>query len=503
MSNQWRKRQNNSNPFLSSRAQESSEQTLQEISKVNPEFAKHRSASNGTKPSNNPYLDSTLYDAQHKYGPDANSQFMAHHGIREEHKTHDAHSNGGHATEHRNRRDDGRPNHHEVAPSSTERGRPNRDHDAKSQAQYVRGKLSDLQLSDKDTVTVRDDNPYHPSNFYTEHKDRNTVKELVSSHRKYPKATVPPKKGRTHNQHTASSNGHPQHRADKVQKAQNAPNAQNGHIGDVLDEMDSFFETVEAADVRRDDLNDGHDPYDHGFFVDPHDAEMDAQVRAQYGYGDEEYGHFAGDAEQDRTPTPLDGDDEDVAEDEEEESEHFRQFMADPEAQCPLSPHSVNGGDSNCIEGCERITPSNFHSLKAGDIVSILMENLWTYYKVVSNERNGDDFVAKFESGFASKEESVFIKDGVIAQFVTVWGEQSADQIAICREMEGGDGKEEERELDIVENGWIKLEEDGFTKLHLVVAYEANGGSGKALLKAMGSDVERVVDLNACAYKVL
>jgi len=481
MSNQWRKRQNETNPFLSSQAQESSEKTLEEIAQVNPEFAQRRQQrSNGSsKPSTNPYLDSTLYEAQHEYGPDANSNFMAHHGVRDEHKTHDSnghhvasHSNGnGHHSEHRrHRRADGHPDHHPMD--------SNQDHDAKSQCplNYVRGKLSNLHIADTDTVTVRDDNPYHPANFYTEHKDRATAKELVSNHRKYPKAKVPSKTSR---------------RRQTEDDGQCPPN----EVNDALDDMDAFFETVESTEVPRDD---GHDPYDHGYFVDAHDAEMDAQVRAQYGY------HQDAERDHDLDEALSDGDadgDGDVEED--EVSEHFRQFMADPDAQTPLSPRSTAGGDMNCIEGCERITPSNFGSLQPGDIVSILMENLWTYYKVVSNERNGEDFVAKFESGFASKEESVFIKDGVIAQFVTVWGEQSADQIAICREIVGGDGKEKERVLDIVENGWIKLEEDGFTKLHLVVAFEEASGSGKALLKAMGSDEERIVDLDKCAYKVL
>jgi len=312
------------------------------------------------------------------------------------------------------------------------------------------------------TVTVKDDNPYHPSNFYKEKEDRDTAKQLIQSHRKYPKATVPTRKGH-HHQHK-KPNGH--YHDDE----------QNEVDDGVLDEMDAFFETVEA--------DGGHDPQavfengTYGHFVDGVSA-MDA--------GDE-YGQIEQFSDEDEM---------------DEVSDHFRQFMADPDSQCPQSPDSQRssggGGDSNCIEGCERITPSNFHTMRSGDLVSILMENLWTYYKVVSNERNGDDYVAKFESGFASKEESVYIKGGVISKYVTVWGEQTDDQIAICREIGGNDDDEQENALDIVENGWVKMEDDG--KLHLVVAYEPS--SGIALLRAMGSNKERTADLNKCTYKVL
>merc|ERR1719464_1347108 len=76
--------------------------------------------------------------------------------------------------------------------------------------------------------------------------------------------------------------------------------------------------------------------------------------------------------------------------------------------------------------------------MRAGDVVSMLMSNLWTYYRVVRVEENGGALVGKFESGFASAdpEESVYIKHGAISRFVTVWAEQTAApaQYTICRE---------------------------------------------------------------------
>lgn len=253
-------------------------------------------------------------------------------------------------------------------------------------------------------------------------------------------------------------------------------------VDGVLDEMDAFFETVEADGVHHDE----HAVFENGNYGHFVDGVSAMAAGDEMGHIE----HFT--------------DEEDVEEDEMDEvSEHFRQFMVDPDTLCPQSPdsnRSSGGFGSNCIPGCERITPSNFHTLKRGDLVSVLMENLWTYYKVVSNERNGDDYVAKFESGFASKEESVYIKGGVISKYLTVWGEQTDDQIFICREIDGGnDEMKQNNALDIVENGWIKMEDDG--KLHLVVAYEPS--SGVALLKAMGSNKERTVDLNNCAFKVL
>lgn len=333
-------------------------------------------------------------------------------------------------------------------------------HGAKSH--YVHGKLSDLQSgNDGFTFTVKDDNPYHPSNFYKE--DKETAKHLIKAHRKYPKAKVP-KKSRKH-----SRNAH----------TENTQNDCNEY--DAIDDMESFFESIEADNTPHDAV----DVYANGHFVDAMDgmANMDLAEPLEVMNGNHE------DLEQMHSEEELD----------DEASEHFREFMADPDAQSagPMSPRST--GDSNCIEGCQRIMPSNFHTMKPGDVVSILVDNLWTYYKVKSNEQNGDDYVAVFESGFASKDESVFIRDGVISKYMTVWGEQSEDAVAICREIDGKDDEEEKSGLGVVENGWIKLEEDG--KLHLVVQYEAS--SGMAQLKAMGTNVERIVDLNKCGYKML
>jgi len=467
----WRKRKGNSNPFLSSEAQESSDRTLEEISQVNPEFAKHRKPKRGGTASHNPYVDPSLYEAQNEYGPDANSQFLANHGVqrsnpfmddKHKHNGHhivsDSNNNGYHSRSNGYRHDDD----------------SNQDADG-AKSHYAHGKLSELKMNDDDddTVKIHSDNPYHPSNFYKEKEDRETAKRLVQNHRKYPKAIVPKKKGH-----------HGQHQSDKRQNGHCNHQPNEDDVDGVLDEMDAFFETVEA--------HGGHDEHavfengNYGHFVDGVSA-MEA--------GDE-FGQIE---------HCTDGDEDEVEEDEMDEvSEHFRQFMVDPDTQCPQSPDSNRSsggfGDTNCIQGCERITPSNFHTMRAGDLVSILMENLWTYYKVVSNERNGDDYVAKFESGFASKEESVYIKGGVISKYLTVWGEQTDDQIFICREVDGGNEEDKQEDaLDIVENGWIKMEDDG--KLHLVVAYEPS--SGIALLKAMGSNKERTADLSKCTYKVL
>merc|ERR1712087_864922 len=300
---------------------------------------------------------------------------------------------------------------------------------------------ADLQNDDKPTTTVKDDNPYHPANFYTDSEDRKVASELVQSHRKYPKAVVPKK-----------------HKKQKG-RSRKKPEPQNQAEAPDMDDLEAFFQAVELDDPPN-------------------------QVHPVH-YDDD--------------PDPV-SDQEESGRDSDSQSDHFRQFMADPDlipdaADTPLSPQSSSAGD--CIQGCERITPGNFGSLGKGDVVSILMENLWTYYKVVSNERNGDDFVAKFESGFGSKEESVYIKGGVISKYLTVWGEQTGSQVAMCREIRDED--KEETKLEVVENGWIKLESDG--KLHLVVAYEES--TGIALLKAMGSDVERSVDLRRYAYKVL
>jgi len=476
MSNTWRKRQNKPNPFLSSAAQESSERTLEEISHVNPEFARHRKPTRSTphtstqSASHNPYVDHSLYDAQHEYGPDANSRFMADHGVDSRRAPHpypngndSIRSNGHHTKRHMVSDSNGHSVHSNDNVShynhQAHGGDINQDANG-AKSHYAHGKLADLQSrQDEHTVTVKDDNPYHPSNFYKE--DKETASKLIKHHRKHPKARVP-HKNRNHRapnpNHPIPPNGYHDHNANNVH------NVNNEHHVDVhpndMDEMESFFESIEAH------------PNDS-----PHDA-----------FADVVDGMECLDMEPMHSAEEMDDD---------EGSEHFREFMADPDAQSPQSPRS--SGDSNCIEGCERITPSNFHTMRTGDVVSILMENLWTYYKVVSNERNGDDFVAKFESGFASKEESVFIKDGVISKFITVWGEQSADAVAICREIEGNENEEEQGGREVVENGWIKLEEDG--KLHLVVAYEAS--SGVALLKAMGSNAERSVDLNKCAYKML
>lgn len=448
MSNSWRKRDNKPNPFLSAQAQESSDKTLAEISRVNPEFAtQHRS--NGSTSHRNPYVDDTLHDAQHEFGPDANTQFIADHKVkRSNHTKHQVvgDQNGYHVQSNGNSHPDHTHKHHSHSAHNQDGTS-----DAKSHStHYAQGRVRDLQSAaeHKDTVTVRNDNPYHPSNFYTESDDRDTAKGLISNHRKYPKAVVPKKRGRHngHRQHNGHSNG----------------NEEDLEAADAdMDEMEGFFQSIELNDGAANEEQQYHHDFCH-----------------------QEFGHNEFQEEEEKT-------DDDASQD-----EHFRQFMADLDAES-CSPR--RSGSSNCIDGCERITPSNFETMKKGDIVSILMENLWTYYKVVSNERNGDDFVAKFESGFASKEESVFIKDGVISQFVTVWGEQTADQMAICRETSSTE--HEVAVLDIVENGWVKLEEDGYSKLHLVVAYEAS--SGKALLKAMGSKVERTVDLNECAYRVL
>jgi len=423
MANNWRKKGSKPNPFLTQQAQESAEQTLDEISRVNPEFTKHRTQ---VGPTHNPYVDSSLHDAQNKYSPDANSRYLAEHGVERTNPCGD-HSNG----------QNGYSNGHNGQHHSDSNGVNGSNQEvANAHGQYPRGRLTDLQNdSSKPTTTVKDDNPYHPANFYTDSEDRKVASELVQNHRKYPKAVVPKKHKK------------------RSRKKQPEPKSQIQAEAPDMDDLEAFFQAVELDDPPN-------------------------QVHPVH-YDDD----------------PV-SDQEESGRDSDSQSDHFRQFMADPDAAAtPLSPQSSSAGD--CIQGCERITPGNFGSLGKGDVVSILMENLWTYYKVVSNERNGDDHVAKFESGFDSTEESVYIKGGVISKYLTVWGEQTESEISICREI--CDLDQQEDKLDVVENGWIKLEDDG--KLHLVVAYEQSTGS--ALLKAMGSDVERSVDLRRCAYKVL
>merc|ERR1719229_870453 len=431
MANNWRKKGSKPNPFLTQQAQESAEQTLDEISRVNPEFTKHRTQ---VGPTHNPYVDSSLHEAQNKYSPDANSRYLAEHGVERTNPYRDHQQSNGH------------PNGHSNGSYSHSNGsiRSNQEV-ANAHGQYPRGRLSDLQNdSSKLTTTVKDDNPYHPANFYTDSEDRKVATELVQNHRKYPKAVVPKK----HKKQKGRS-----------RKKQPEPQAQNQPEVPDMDDLEAFFQAVELDDPPN-------------------------QVHPV---------HYDDDPISDQDSGRESGQDSDHSD---SQSDHFRQFMADPDAAAtPLSPQSSSAGD--CIQGCERITPGNFGSLRPGDVVSILMENLWTYYKVVSNERNGDDHVAKFESGFGSTEESVYIKGGVISKYLTVWGEQTESEINICREIVDDD--KEEDKLDVVENGWIKLEDDG--KLHLVVAYEQS--AGVALLKAMGSNKERTADLSKCAFKVL
>merc|ERR1719445_143177 len=159
-------------------------------------------------------------------------------------------------------------------------------------------------------------------------------------------------------------------------------------------------------------------------------------------------------------------------------------------------------GDRECIEGCEPITPSNFGSMRAGDVVSMLMSNLWTYYRVVRVEENGGALVAEFESGFASAdpEESVYIKHGAINRFVTVWAEQTAApaEYHICREL-AKTKQATARTVKPAENGWVKLQSDG--KLYLVMSYDES--TGMATLKGIGQEEEKRVNLDVCAHKVL
>jgi len=166
--------------------------------------------------------------------------------------------------------------------------------------------------------------------------------------------------------------------------------------------------------------------------------------------------------------------------------------------ECDSEPPRRSSVD--CIEGCEAITPANFGSLRAGDMVSMLMDNLWTYYRVVRLEENGGALVAQFESGFASAhpEESVFIKHGAIRRFVTVWAEQAAAEYTICREFQGT-ADTETTQLKPAPNAWVKLQHDG--KLYLVLSYEES--TGMATLKGIGQSDEKRVNLDVCAHKVL
>jgi len=158
--------------------------------------------------------------------------------------------------------------------------------------------------------------------------------------------------------------------------------------------------------------------------------------------------------------------------------------------------------DRECIEGCESITPGNFGSMRAGDVVSMLFETLWTYYRVVRLEENGGALVAEFESGFASAdpEESVYIKHGAISRFLTVWAEQTAApaEYTICRERKDVQ-RAKERVIKPAVNGWVKLEHDG--KLYLVLSYTES--TGMATLKGIGQSDEQRVNLDVCAHKVL
>ena len=140
--------------------------------------------------------------------------------------------------------------------------------------------------------------------------------------------------------------------------------------------------------------------------------------------------------------------------------------------------------------------------MRAGDVVSMLMSNLWTYYRVVRVEENGGALVAEFESGFASAdpEESVYIKHGAINRFVTVWAEQTAApaEYHICREL-AKTKQATARTVKPAENGWVKLQSDG--KLYLVMSYDES--TGMATLKGIGQEEEKRVNLDVCAHKVL
>merc|ERR1712062_375503 len=132
-------------------------------------------------------------------------------------------------------------------------------------------------------TTVKDDNPYHPANFYTDSEDRKGATELVQNHRKYPKAVVPKK----HKKHKGRS-----------RKKQSESEAQAEPEVPDMDDLEAFFQAVELDDPP----NQVHPIHYDDDLVDP--------------VSDQDSGRESG----------RDSDHSDS------QSDHFRQFMADPDA---------------------------------------------------------------------------------------------------------------------------------------------------------------------------